>query len=446
MAAPSGERRSTPESPEGAEDGAMDALRARARPLAMTLAVIFIIGLITEVVATARLVHLMGPRALIVIYPLGGLSLIGVALFQMRWLDRIRRDKAFVWVSTAYAIAFIISLAMMAVPTLNLAGTILVQILADQLNFLLPLIVWAIIGDLFNAGEGRKIYPWVTSWRYGGQLTGMVVPTLAPLILVPLGIPLLWVLVVCPIGLLALAYFVPRSLSGRTFGQGTGRVETTRESIRSAWNVVDGIKAFKAMFVTSTLAYIAGTALEGSFLTAANTRFPSEGALQVLYGLVLTCVFVLCWLAQRYVVTSLMERLDIPGSMAILPIAVTVGAIALAIGVGFGTFPVMVFGVVAWRVPWWSIDDVARRAALALVPDERRTRVSFIVDLLPFGIGLIVSGGVIALATALHIPILAPLVAIPFGIAAIPSSRRMMAAWPDALLSHHLKRRKRMGG
>ena len=139
-----------------------------------------------------------------------------------------------------------------------------------------------------------------------------------------------------------------------------------------------------------------------------------------------------------------MEKLDIPGSMAIMPIAVVLGGIVLAFGVGFGTLALVVVGVVIWRVPWWSIDDVARRSALALIPDERRTRVSFIVDLVPFAAGLIVAGGAIAATSALHIPILAALVAIPVGAASIPTSRIMIARWQDALLSPQLKRRKRL--
>jgi len=428
----------------GATDGAMDSLRKRARPLAIALAAVFAFGFISEVVAAARFVHLLGARALVIIYPLGGLALLAVALVEMTWIDRIRRDRAFVWVSLTYAAAFTVALVLVAIPSTTAIGTGFVWILADQLNFLLPLIVWAIIGDLFNAGEGRRIYPWITSWRYGGQMVGLVVPALAPLLLVPLGVPLPWILVVCPVGLVALAILVPRSLQGRSVGRGAHKAESTMESIRTAWGVVSGIKAFGAMFATSLLAFVAGMALEGSFLTQANGALGSEAKLEVLYGLTLTGVFAICWILQRYAITALMEKLDIPGSLAIMPIAVVLGGIVLAFGVGFGTLALVVVGVVIWRVPWWSIDDVARRSALALIPDERRTRVSFIVDLVPFAAGLIVAGGAIAATSALHIPILAALVAIPVGAASIPTSRIMIARWQDALLSPQLKRRKRL--
>jgi hypothetical protein len=439
LAAPTGSRLAAETSDTSAGN-----LRTRARSLALALALVFAIGFITEVVAAARFVHLLGSRGLVIIYPLGGIGLAAVAFIQITWIDHIRRDLAFIRVALAYAAAFTVALILVAIPSTTVAGTGLLWLLADQLNFLLPLIVWAIIGDLFNAGEGRLIYPWITSWRYGGQLVGLAVPALAPLILVPLGVPLPTILIACPIGLVVLAIVLPRSLKGRAIGQGTTQVESHREAIASAWTFVNGVKAFKAMFITSLMAFIAGMSLEGSFLIAADKHQGSEARLQILYGLTLLTVFAICWLLQRFVVTTLMERLDIPGSLAILPIAVVAGGMILILGVSTSVLPMVIVGVVAWRVPWWSIDDVARRAALSLVPDERRARVSFIVDLIPFAAGLIIAGGVMALTSGLGVPVLAPILAVIFGIVAIPTSRLMMRTWQDALLNPQLRRRKRL--
>ncbi len=419
-------------------------LRSRARSLALALALVFALGFITEVIAASRFVHLLGPRGLAVIYPLGGIGLVAAAIVQITWIDHIRRDLAFIRVTLSYAAAFTVALILVAIHSTTIVGTGLIWLLADQLNFLLPLIVWAIIGDLFNAGEGRIIYPWITSWRYGGQLVGIAIPALAPFVLVPLGIPLPTLLIVCPIGLVLLAVLLPRALKGRAIGQGTAEAESHREAIASAWKFVTGVKAFKAMFVTSLMAFIAGLSIEGSFLTAADEHQGSEAKLQILYGLTLLTVFIICWLLQRFVVTNLMERFDIPGSLAILPIAVVVGGVILIVGVSTSVLPMVIVGVVAWRVPWWSIDDVARRAALSLVPDERRTRVSFLIDLVPFASGLIIAGGVMALTSWLGLPVLAPILAVVFGTMAIPASRLMIRSWQDALLNPQLRRRKRL--
>ncbi|MBJ7282551.1 MAG: hypothetical protein JHD40_05525, partial [Acidimicrobiia bacterium] len=139
-----------------------------------------------------------------------------------------------------------------------------------------------------------------------------------------------------------------------------------------------------------------------------------------------------------------MERLNIPGSLAILPIAALLGAVLLMAGVQADLFGVLLVGIVAWRVPWWSIDDVARRAAMTLVPDQRRARVSFVVDLVPFAIGLILSGLILGITQRSGDLIWGPVIALLFAIAAIPASRVAIKTWADALLSPQLKRRKRL--
>ena len=435
-----GEDRLNPES----SVSAMAALRQRARPLAVSLAAVFVFGFITEVVAATRFVHFLGPKGIIIIYPLGSLALIGVAFLQMKWIDRIRRDKAFFRVAMGYAVGFLVAIILIAIPSTTVFGTGFVWLLADQLNFLLPLIVWAIVGDLFNTGEARMVYPWVTSWQYGGQLVGLAIPALAPLIFVPLGIPLPALLIVCPIGILCLGIFLPRALKGRPISQGHGKDETVKESLQSAWSFVGGVKAFRAMFVTSILVFVAGMSLEASFLNSANRYLGSEAKFQVLYGATLVVVFIICGTLQRFFTTKILERLNIPGSLAVLPIGAIVASAVMLLGLALHILPILVVAIIGWWVPRWSIDDVARRAALALVPDERRARVSFLVDLVPFAAGLLVAGGITAIAAACGALAVAPLIALPIAALAMVPARKMIAAWPDSLLSHHLKRRKRL--
>ncbi len=422
-------------------------LKDRAFSLTIALAVVFAIGFIAEIVAISRFIHLADLEGLVIIYPLGGLGLLAVAFAQVTWIDRIKREKAFVRVTSAYGIFFVIAIVLIANSSerLSLIGTGLAVVLADQVNFLLPLIIWAMLGDHFNAAESRTVFPWVISWRYAGQFIGLIVASAAPLLLTRLDIPLYTLLYICPIGLLGLAIFLPRSLRGRSTNAHQGEIETVQDSIRSAWGFVQGVKAFRAIFITSALVFTAGMALEGTFLTqAADWSGDSESKVQILYGSTLLFVFIICWILQRTSVTKIMERLDIPGSLAILPIAALVGAVTLIAGVQVQQLGIILIGIVAWRVPWWSIDDVARRAAMALVPDQRRARVSFIVDLVPFAIGLILSGVILGITRASGEPIWAPIIAVPCAMAAIPSSRVAIKTWADALLSPQLKRRKRL--
>jgi hypothetical protein len=419
-------------------------LRRRALPLAITIAAVFVLGFITEVVAASRFVSQLGATALIIIYPLGSVMLIAVALLQIKWIDRIPRNKAFSRVTFGYAGAFIIALILIAIPATTVVGTGMVWLVADQLNFLLPLIVWALVGDLFNAGEGRKVYPWVVSWQYGGQLLGLAIAATAPLLFVPLGIPLPWLLVVGPIGIIALGIWLPRALRGKPISKGHGRDEGLATSFSSAWDFVRGVRVFKAMFATSVLVFIAGMTLEATYISSADRFLNDAAALQVLYGGTLVVVFAIAGLLQWKFTTRIVERLDIPGSIMVLPIFAVIASALLVLGLAVGLLPILVVGIILWWIPRWSIDEVARRASLAVVPDEKRARVSFLVDLVPFALGLLVAGGVTAIATAVEMPILAPIIALPLAALAIIPARIMMRGWRDALLDPRLRRRKRL--
>lgn len=430
---------------EAGELTAMQSLRLRARPMAWALAAVFFFGFITEVVAAARFVYLLGPTALVIIYILGGICLVLAALAQMTWIDRIQRDKALIRLTIGYAIVFAIALGFVAYEPTTVWGTGAVWLIADQLNFLLPFIIWAIVNDLFNAGEGRKVYPWVTSWQYGGQLVGLAVSAVAPLLFVPLGLPLWSLLIICPIGILLVGVLLPRALRGRVVSRGHGRDESLAVSLKSTWEFVGGVKAFRMLFIASILVFIAAQTLEATYLTAANEVLGDEAKLQILYGATAVIVFSACGLLQKFYTTKLVEKFDIPGALALLPIAAIVAAVLLIIGVLTGpSLPIALVGIICWWIPRWSFGEVARHAALAVVPDEKRARVSFFIGVLPFALGLFIAGFITWIVTAIGFPVVAPAVALLFAAAAIPWARSMITHWSDALLDPRLRRRKRL--
>jgi len=432
------------------DQSSMDQLRQRARPISLAIAAVFILGYINEIVAGARFVSLLGAKAVIIIYPLAGLGLIGVALLQITWIDKLPRDKALSRVTIAYAIGFVVGLILVAFPQTTVFGSGFIWLFADQLNFLLPLIVWAMAGDIFSAGEGRKIYPSITQWQYGGQLIGLAISALAPFVLIPLGVPLPFLLLVCPVGLIGLGILVPRALKGKPLSQGHGREENTLASLKSAWSFVGGVKAFTAMFSTSVLVFIAGMIYKGSFLSDSAAIVNDPAKLQIIYGLTMIAVFTMCGILQRFFTTKILERFTIPGALLILPIMATVCGIFMAWGLNGGLgikpnfLPFLIIGIIAWWVPRWSVDDVARRTALAVVPNERRARVSFIIDLLPICLGLILAGLAIGLTYWTGETGLAPLVALPFALMAMYPARIMASQWDKAMLNPLLRIRKRL--
>jgi len=420
-----------------------ESLKRRAVPMAIALALISVAGFLTETVAATQLVSLVGASALFVVYPLGGVGLIVLALVQFRFVDQQARLKVLRIATLCYAVAFIVALLLLGSSIVPVICVAVVYLLGDQLNFLVPLLIWSLAGDEFNVAEGRKIFGWIVAWTYGGQVLGLAIAASSPFLFSAIDLPLQWLLVIDPIVCIFVGLWLPRRLKGTFAAKGFEKSETVKESISGAWDFISGVPVWRTFLFGSTLTFVGGMTVFISFMVGEGDLIGSDAAqLQVFFGAVSLAALLLCLLLQAFVAERLQERIGIPGVLIILPVMTVVAGVLLACGIAFHSLPLLALGLGAWFIPRWSIDENARRAALALVPDERRTRVSFIVDLLPVSLGVIIAGPLAALGLLVGqlwvIPVFGALVAV----VAIPLALKVRRGWEDSLLNWRLRRRK----
>lgn len=418
-------------------------LRARAWPLAFGIALLAFAGYLTEVVATSQMLALVGPTAPLIIFPLGGLGLIAIALLQFRFVDHRARLPMIRTVGLAYAVVFALATALVLQSLVPAIAIGVIWLLADQLNFLMPLLIWSLAGDEFNVAESRKVFPWIVTWAYGGQVLGLGVSAVSPWILTGMDVPLTWLLVVPPLICAFVALWLPRALRGSHAAKGSARPENTRAAIGSARDFIAGVPVWRHFLVASILTFVAGLTLYLMFLVEAEGLVGADAAqLQTLLGFAALGWFLLCWAIQTWGAERLQNRIGIPGVLLLLPIAVIVGGVIMALGSVTATLAILIIGVSFWVIPRYSIDENARRSALAFVPDERRARVSFVVDLLPIALGLIVSGplALIGLATGTYWIVAVACVVV--AALAVPAALAVRRQWDDSLLNWRLRRRK----
>jgi hypothetical protein len=418
-------------------------LRRRAWPMALSLALLAFGGYLTEVVASSQVLARSGSGALLIIFPLGGLGLILIALAQFRFVDHRARLPLIRAVSLGYGLAFALAAGLLWQSIVPALAAGLAWLLADQLNFLMPLLIWSLASDEFNVAESRKIYPWIVTWTYGGQVLGLALSAVSPWLLAGTDIPLTVLLVLPALMCVAVAILLPRAMRTSNAAKGSARPETTRQALASAREFIDGVPVWRQFLLASVLTFIAGGTLYLVFLANAEQVVGSDAAgLQTLLGWAGLAWFLVCFAIQTWGAERLQNRIGIPGVLLILPFSLIVGGVLLALGSVIGSLGVLVAGVSFWIVPRWSIDENARRSALALVPDERRARVSFVVDLLPIALGMIISGplAVIGIVTG-ELWIVAGAATIIAIIAIVPS-QRVRREWEDSLLNWRLRRRK----
>jgi hypothetical protein len=418
-------------------------LKRRAWPLAAALVLVSFAGFLTEVVGASQMIALAGPNSLIYMYPLGGVGLIAVALLQFRFIDHRARLPMLRMVAIVYAVIFAIAIVFISMSVWKIGAIGVVWLLADQLNFLVPLLIWSLVGDEFNVAEGRKIFGWIVAWTYVGQLAGLAVSAIAPMGFDAWGLPLPMLLVVNPIVCVAIAIWLPMKLRGTAAAKGTARDENLRDSISGAWEFISGVRVWRTLLIASLITFASTMTAHLAFLSGIGNILGSDAAsLQVLLGSVTLGVFVLCWLIQKLSAQRIQERLGIPGTLVILPVAAILAGLVLALGSAVGSIVVLVIGIALVRVPRWTVDENTRRAALALVPDEKRARVSFFVDLGPIAIGLIAAGPIALVGLWTGVTWIVPLIAAALAAFAIRPALQVVRGWDDSLMNWRLRRRK----
>lgn len=433
--------------PRSADEPAVDRTALRRRwelGLSLTLALVAFSGALTDTVAASQLISDGGIGAVGIVWPLAGLLMLGVAYFQSGRIDRFARVKVLVWLCAAYAVGFVVVLALFASSAPTWLPSALAWGLADQMNFLVPLIVWALAGDVFTAGQGVSVFPRMSRWLYGGQGLGLVAAAATPF-LIDGDVSLVWLLVLPPVACVVVAFLVPRTLHDATTSEGHGKEQSSAAALRDTRAFVRELPAFNWLLRASFAAMAAGAIIEVSFLSIADDRYSSASDLQVLYGGAAVIGFVLCWVLQTYAATPLLQRLGVGKVLRLLPFATLASAALMVLSGVLEQIALAVAALILWRLPRWSIDASARQAAHATIPDERRARASFLIDLVPVSVGFIIVAVPIGIALVTDTLWTAPIMAIVLAAIAVVVSSKVVSTWDDTQLSYRLKRRKRLG-
>lgn len=419
--------------------------RQWARAIAAAIAVLALAGLLADTVAASQLLADSGPGALLVVWPLGAVGMLAIGALLMKYVDRFARLSVVSALCVGYGIAFVVALVLFATPLPSSVPAGLVWLLADQLVFLLPLVMWSLAGDVFTAGQATTIFPYISRWMYVGQFIGLVIATSSPWWFESLDLDLTWLLVIPPIACAVVATMLPRALRDSASSAGHGQSMSVVAAVKDTTELVRELPAFSWLLKASLAVMLAGALLEFASFDVLTERFSSAGDLQRVYAGASLVIFVASWLVQRFVTPKVLNRRGVSIALVVLPVATSLGAVVLLIGGALTNVVVALVGLFLWRVVRRSLDSSARQTAMATLPDERRTRVSFLIDLMPLSLGYVVFAPLAAVGLQLELLWLAPLLALGFAVVAIIIGRRIVSTWDTTQLSYRLKRRRRLG-
>jgi ATP:ADP antiporter, AAA family len=367
----------------------------------------------------------------------------GQSLFIDRF-DRLRLLRALVLI---FAAAFGVLYATLQVGIDARWTYAALYLLAEQQWLLFPLFFWVLANDSVSVQQGKRMFPLMASWGLIGNLLGLLLAASAPALLPRLGFDPSHLLLLNA-ALYLLAWFVPARLTPREPSRRGG--EPFREALLGGLEFVREVPAFRYLTWSLLALMLIDTIVEFHFLAVTDAVFVDQGAYQVFYGGYRIVTLLLAFLVQAFVAQRILARVSLPKVLSTQPF-VALGSMAFVIALpGLAGAVGAMFSL---RLVAETFFDSAKKSLQGLVPEERRGRVSLMLESVVISVGTMGGALLIGAVTLLSasgarfpmMPVYAA-VAVAAAIAAIVASARMRATYDASLLNWRLKRRQRTGG
>jgi AAA family ATP:ADP antiporter len=301
--------------------------------------------------------------------------------------------------------------------------------------------------DMFDMAQAKRLFPFIASWAFIGQIAGLGLAAVAPSLVTSLGISSAELLTLNVL-LFLVAYLLMTGSLGRVkIRPTTYRRETVRETLLEGWGFVKEVPSFRYLMLSMVGVFVALTILDFNFLfvSGADPSLSDAASFQRFYGLFYLVVTTIAFFIQSLLTSRLIEKINLKNTFIIMPLVLLGSALGVLAGPG------LVGSTLGLAVPYLTkstVDEPAHKALQALVPEERRGRVSLFMDSYLYAggtiLGCLVTGIVIlSTAQAATMSFIYLLIAIGFSALAIVGIFGMRGTYDTSLLNWRLKRRTR---
>jgi MFS family permease len=361
-------------------------------------------------------------------------------------IDKFNRVALMQWVAIAFALAFILLRIMFMVNAPNWLNYSVMYILAEQQFVVFPVVFWVLANDIFKLSQAKRIFPLISGWNFIGKLLGIGIAAVSPSIFANLGIKpeeiLLLNVMVYLIAFMIL-FAGLRNVSTRKTVQ---REESLKETLSEGWDFVRNVPSFNYVMLALIALAVADTIIEFRFLVITDTVFTTQQAYQTFFSIYRLGTTLVALLLQAFVTGYLIKQMQLKNTFYFFPLAATIGVIGMILLPGVG---IAIGAMALVKLVRDTIHESGRNSFLGLVPEERRGRVSILMETYfpSFGtmFGCILAGAVvyagIYLGRDLSLYYLG--IGLVGALYAIYAIIRMSSKYDASLYNWRLKRRQR---
>lgn len=318
----------------------------------------------------------------------------------------------------------------------------LIYLLNDQQWRFFPVVFWILVNDIYDPATGRRVLPVIANFAFLGTIVGLGIAAVdAQMNFGTVNLLLL------NAGIFLLAWFVSRiRLRSIKLPPPVRPAESMKETLTEGWDFIKMVPAF---------AYLAlGMLATGSVMTIllfdvlSDAKFDLGNGFQSFYAIYNLVIAIVSIFIQSFS-ARIIEAFTLRRSFLIQPFVMLVSVISNFFFPGYMSSAASQ-GIS--RASYDTLDLSARKAFQAMVPNEKRGRVSMFIDsYLPSGgtiigslitFAIIVAGLWLGLERAVYTKIYLG-VGIVIAIVAAYASHRVRATYEQSMLNWQLKRRTR---
>lgn len=413
---------------------------------------------VAEISSISGFVSNVGVESFLILLIVSSMISIVTTAIQSFLIDRFNRLSLLCNTALIMGAAFIILRILLMLKAPGWLSYSFFYLLCEQQFTFFPLFFWLLANDLFHIYQTKRIFPLLSAWSFTGDLLGIGIATVAPYLFLQIGTKFNILSInakadetatLINIVIYIFIYIVLRiQLSEVKIREIEYKAINPYKTISEGWNFVKNVPSFRYVAVSIVAFAICEVIVEFSFYVNSTNSFPDSDSYQIFLG-IFTLIRLLAYVAiQGFLTQRVIASVGLKNIFLVQPFSGIAGVILMLVTPGLTG---SIVGVLLQKVPQYSIAETARKALQGFVPEERRGRVSLLLDSYLIAGGTVLSAAVtyfivtfglqyLTFAQAMQLSLLT---ALGVSIAAIWAVLKMRSTYEISLLNWRLKRRRR---
>lgn len=415
------------------------------------LGLVFVLGMIlfanytamgiTKVVAVSGFLSQVKDHYILLVWAVDMVFLILASVLQSFVIDRFDRIKLLLSVLCSFTFLYaVLPLTFLIKFFPSVAGYTFIYLLNDQQWRFFPIIFWILVADIFEPAQGKRLMPIIANFAFVGTIVGLGIAGAD--VYMKFGTVKLLYLNAAIFGFALLGGWL--GLRNIKINNTSKQTITMKESLIESWDFISTIPAFSYLALSMLAAGSMMTILLYETLSDAELGLGNQFQnFYAFYSLSIAVSSIFVQSLARY----LIKRIGLKNTFLLQPFIMTCGIIANIFMHGYWN-SASTQGLA--RINYETVDLSTRKEFEALIPNERRGRVSIFIDSYLPSLGTIlgslisftvISIGIWAGAAREQYTVVYLGIGIAIGAFAVYSAARIRATYDISMLNWQLKRR-----